>query len=135
MPKRRLYITLSIACFVGYTWLILNHFFINHTADTTLCLIKHTTGIPCPACGSTRSMLSLMDFNFTAAMYFNPIGIILAVVLITVPLGLLYDIMFKKDLVLKAYRKMETFFQQKLVAIVGICLIVANWIWNISKGL
>lgn len=46
------------------------------------CGLRVTTGIPCVACGGTRSMMALAHGRFTEALAFNPLlflGVILAV--------------------------------------------------------
>ena len=36
------------------------------------CLLKDTTGIPCPACGMSRAFFCLVTGNLREAFYFNP---------------------------------------------------------------
>jgi hypothetical protein len=38
-----------------------------------LCLIKRFTGIPCPTCGFTRGVFSLLHGNITRAWLYNPL--------------------------------------------------------------
>lgn len=42
-----------------------------------LCLLKATTGIPCPTCGATRTMGRLGDLDLAGALGLNP-GVTLA---------------------------------------------------------
>jgi hypothetical protein len=37
------------------------------------CLLRRLTGIPCPACGCTRSVLAWTEFDPVAAFTFNPL--------------------------------------------------------------
>ena len=37
------------------------------------CLLRESTGIPCPACGSTRSLLAWTHLDLIAALRFNPL--------------------------------------------------------------
>jgi len=37
------------------------------------CLLRKFTGIPCPSCGCTRSLLAWSHFNFAQAFFFNPL--------------------------------------------------------------
>lgn len=60
--KERLKISLII--FVIY--LFLNFLHIG-------CPIKFTTGISCPGCGMTRSVLSVLRFDFKTALYYHPL--------------------------------------------------------------
>lgn len=38
-----------------------------------LCLLRLTTGIPCPGCGMTRALLSALRGDFAAALAFHPL--------------------------------------------------------------
>lgn len=55
--------------------------------------------------------------------------------MVIVPVWLLYDVISKKDTLYSNYRKFENTIKIRWVAIVLILLILANWIWNIQKGL
>ena len=37
------------------------------------CLLRKVTGIPCPGCGCTRSLLAWTDLDPLAALRFNPL--------------------------------------------------------------
>jgi hypothetical protein len=104
-------------------------------SENNICIIKHVTNIPCPSCGSTRSVLSLLQGNFIDAIYLNPIGLLLVIIMIIAPIWIFYDIITKKESFLNSYKKLEFLLQQKKIAIPSILLILSNWIWNISKGL
>ncbi len=41
------------------------------------CLLHDMTGLHCPGCGMTRATDALLDGDLTAAVSFNPLGIIL----------------------------------------------------------
>ena len=36
------------------------------------CLFKHFLSIPCPGCGMTRALLSVLRFDFAAAFQYHP---------------------------------------------------------------
>ncbi|MEM7051664.1 MAG: DUF2752 domain-containing protein [Acidobacteriota bacterium] len=38
------------------------------------CLFKGVAGVPCPTCGTTRSALSLADFDIVAALTVSPLA-------------------------------------------------------------
>ena len=40
----------------------------------SLCLFRNVTGLPCPFCGSTRSVGHILQGEFSAALYSNPLG-------------------------------------------------------------
>jgi hypothetical protein len=40
----------------------------------SLCLFRNVTGLPCPFCGSTRSVGHILQGEFSAALHSNPLG-------------------------------------------------------------
>ncbi len=134
--RNKLYFILIIACAAGYIWLYQSIKAAGtDMVPTGVCLIKHTTNIPCPSCGSTRSVISLSRGDFWEALNMNPLGYVVALVMILVPLWILFDILTKKESLLKGYRKMEIRLKKPGYAIPLVLLFLMNWIWNITKGL
>lgn len=137
MNKNKLYLFLLFACFVGYSWLLfsLQHEHEIQNQEFTVCLFKKVTTVPCPSCGTTRSVMQLSHGNFLSAILINPFGIIVGLIMIITPLWISYDFIQKKETFYTAYLKIETILRKRKVAIVLIVLVVANWIWNIKKNL
>jgi len=50
------------------------------SAGPTLCPFRLATGVPCPFCGMTRSMLALGQGDLGASVRFHPLGPVLLVV-------------------------------------------------------
>jgi hypothetical protein len=100
-----------------------------------ICLFKQVTDVPCPSCGSTRSVLSVLHGDFAGALLWNPFGIIILGILLVCPLWILFDVLFKRDSLHHFYLRTELFLKRKWVAIPAILLVLLNWIWNILKGL
>ena len=46
------------------------------------CTFRNLTGIPCPSCGTTRTALALLNFDFFGALTVNPLATIVAVAFI-----------------------------------------------------
>lgn len=137
MHKNKLYIFLLFACFVGYGWLLfsLQHEHEIHSQEFTVCLFKKVTTVPCPSCGTTRSVMQLSHGNFLSAILINPFGIIVGLIMIIAPVWIGYDFIQKKETFYAAYLKTEAILRKRKVAIVLIVLVLANWIWNIKKNL
>lgn len=136
MNSNKLYLLVSTACFAGYVWLYLNlsEKFLKH--DTLqVCLVKNVTTIPCPSCGTTRSMISMFQGDFIQAMLINPFGLLLAIIMILTPIWIAFDVIAKKNTLFSLYGKLETHLKKPIVAIPLIILVIFNWIWNIIKGL
>jgi hypothetical protein len=133
--RNRLYTFLSLSCLAGYIWLFVTYrFFANSDNGVIVCLFRRVTGIPCPSCGSTRSALAFFNGEFLSSLYWNPIGVILAIIMLVTPVWISIDLVLKKDSLFIFFRKTELVFQKKYVAIPAVVLIMANWIWNIIKG-
>jgi len=132
----KLYAILLIACLAGYIWLFYGMKKLHSEGNTfEVCLIKHTTNIPCPSCGSTRSVLSLIDGDPLKALYINPFGIIVASIMLITPVWILFDIITKKKTLFNFYRQTEIVLKKPKVSILLIVVVLINWIWNITKEL
>ncbi|AXG74633.1 DUF2752 domain-containing protein [Flavobacterium arcticum] len=136
MNKKKLYLIITLGLIAGYSWLtyILLQDNPKHSSMSA-CFFKNITGVPCPSCGNTRSILSLIKGNFNNAIFINPLGFIVAGIMFIFPFWLLYDISLKKNTLHKSYLYFEKTIKIKPIAIVLIILLIANWIWNIQKGL
>ena len=134
MLRKKLYFFTLAICGCGYLWLFFNLY---HHAVANKgfigCLFHKTTGIPCPSCGSTRSVLSLIRGDFFDALYYNPLGILIFVIMIVFPFWIFSDLALKKDSFFRFYKIMEQFLIKKQIAFFCIALILINWIWNIFK--
>jgi hypothetical protein len=136
LNRDKLYSILLIACVAGYIWLYLS-ITSNVTENTSVevCLIKHATNIPCPSCGSTRSVISLTKGNFVEAFDSNPIGYIVALIMLIAPIWIIVDIILRSNTLFVCYQKIENELKKPKLAIPLILLVIINWIWNITKGI
>ncbi len=134
---KRLYVILSAACVAGYVWIGSIYFSgtLHSEGGPEGCIIKNVLNIPCPSCGSTRAVFSILDGDFVGSLLLNPIGILLTILLLVTPLFLFYDSLFKKTTIASVYIRTESFLKRKYIAIPFLLLLVANWVWNIHKGL
>ena len=136
LDRNKLYSILLIACVAGYIWL-----YYSITSNVTenksveVCLIKHATNIPCPSCGSTRSIISLTKGNFVEAFDLNPIGYLVALIMLISPVWIISDVIFKKNSLFKCYQIIENHLKKPKYAIPLILLVIIIWFWNITKGL
>ena len=125
-----------LACIAGYIWI---YFGLNtneiKNKSYDVCLFKHTTNIPCPSCGATRSIISLTKGNFVDALRINPLGYLIAFIMILSPLWIVIDFITKRKTLFEFYNKIEIYLKKRQYAIPLIFLLFINWIWNITKGL
>ncbi len=132
LTRNRFYSFLIMSCVAGYAWL----WYASTTASsTTVCLSKKITRIPCPSCGTTRSVAALFHGQFTAALYWNPLGLVVFLILLISPCWLLWDTLKRRQSLWNSYLQAEKILRKKSVAIPLIILVLANWIWNICKHL
>jgi hypothetical protein len=135
IDRNRLYSILLIACVAGYIWLYFSVTKnITESKSIEVCLIKQVTNIPCPSCGSTRSVISLIKGNFVEAFYLNPIGYIVALIMLIAPIWIISDVIFRNNSLFKLYQIIESHLKKTKYAIPLILLVIINWIWNITKG-
>ena len=135
MSRNKLYSLLSIACLAGYSWLFFQ--LVTPSPEKSFgysgCIIKHVTTIPCPSCGSTRSILSLLHGDVLGALYLNPLGFLIFGILLVVPFWLIYDILTKRESLHTTFRRTELLVRKKWIALPLILLFLGNWVWNIIK--
>jgi hypothetical protein len=137
MPNRNtLYTLLFLSCCVGMGWIIIHLWEVSFINDTTTwCLFKRVTHLPCPSCGTTRAILALINGNLSKSVYYNPLGIVMFLFMIILPIWIIVDLITKQQSLWTMYTITIMFLQRKIVAIPMITLVTANWIWNIVKGI
>jgi hypothetical protein len=104
-------------------------------SDINLCLIKKTTGIPCPSCGSTRAVVLISQGDFIQALHVNPIGFIVVICMLLIPIGLFVDLLTRRKTLFDFYLRTEAILRKPGNAIMLAIIVTMNWIWNIFKGL
>lgn len=132
--RNKLYAILITACLAGYIWIYFGLQTINKSGFEG-CFIKQLTNIPCPSCGSTRSILLLMKGYFFEALITNPLGYFIATIMTLSPIWIIIDIATKNKSLFEFYKKIEETLRKRKYSIPLILIIILNWIWNITKGL
>lgn len=136
LHRTKLYTILVITCLAGYIWLYYGMTTIQNGSNSfEVCLFKHATTLPCPSCGATRSVISLLQGNPLKSIYINPLGLFIATIMAIIPIWVLTDLLTKKSSLFNFYGKTEAFLKKPRIAIPLILLVILNWIWNITKGL
>jgi len=120
------YLTIIFVVIVGYLFLYYSY---SSLEGHTLCLFKRLTGIPCPACGSTRATVFLLHADFRGAFYMNPIAIITNAFIFIGLFWLLIDVLLSKRSFFCFLRKNWPIW----LKIMTFTLIVINWCWSIYK--
>jgi hypothetical protein len=115
--------------------LISGYFFLYNFSGSleghTICIFKNITGVPCPACGSTRATLQLFHGELWGSILINPLGVLTNLFILISIFWMLFDIA----------RSKETFFPflikdwNNKIKIFIVLIVLVNWMWNIEKGL
>jgi hypothetical protein len=79
--------------------------------------------------------MSLVNGDFFEALLLNPFGYIVALIMLLAPVWIVIDLISKSSSLFNSYQKIEKFLVKPKLAIPLIFLVLANWIWNITKGL
>lgn len=134
--RNKLYLALLFACFVSYCWVFYSIKSSNLGNEAAgVCFVKNVTGVPCPSCGSTRSLIMLLNGSPKEALILNPLGYLAAWAMFFIPCWILFDVIMGKETLVNVYKWVVRFLKKPPIAIGFGLLVAINWIWNISKGL
>ena len=135
LNRNRLYGLIYLISTASFSLLAYSRFSGGNGYPATVCPVKLATGIPCPSCGTSRSVILLLDGQPYAAIMANPLGLLALTLLILLPAWASVDILRKKETLLQSYRQSEAFLiRNKWLVFLLLMLMAANWIWNIAKG-
>lgn len=132
LSRGRLYPLLLLLTACGYIWLLVCNDS-SRVFGWNGCLMRFLFHIPCPSCGTTRAVQAAFHGKWLESLYYNPIGILLTVLMVVVPIWIMIDLLTGSASLLKAYRITEKKLQSWPYALTGILAILINWIWNLVK--
>lgn len=104
----------------------------------SLCLFRRWVGLPCPACGITRSVCVLMKGQVYDALRFHPLGPVAALVFIGAWLREMVVVGMDQGRSPLARRcqavanRVDEFFRRPLVIWFGIALLLIVWIIRVG---
>jgi hypothetical protein len=94
-----------------------------------LCVLRSLTGIPCPACHSTRALSALLTGRIGAALAFNPLVTLLALGSAGAALGSAARRLAGRGiLALEVSRREET-----ALRVAAVTAVAANWIYLLAS--
>jgi hypothetical protein len=132
---RKLYTFLIIILIAGYGWFGFNLLTPNTGNHFPACPFKTVTSIPCPSCGSTRSIEYALHGDLSNALLTNPLGLVTLSIMVVLPVWIVIDLIRRRESFYLFYRATEQKISRGIWAAVLIILVLANWIWNILKDL
>jgi hypothetical protein len=131
MTGKKLYLLVLAVSLSGYVWIASNVLF--HNNLHLGCFFMKMTGIPCPACGSTKAIVCMLKGDWCGAFVTNPFGYFIAALMIILPVWLIADMIFRRDSLFRFYGTFERTVRKRGVYIPLIAAVAVNWIWNIIK--
>ena len=136
MKSNQLYLLFTVLTLAGAGWVGLHLFQPElHNHNIGACIFKLVTGIPCPACGTTRSVVHLVHGDIQQAAWINPFGFFAVLFLVIIPCWLLHDLILKRRSLFHTYVRAEAVIKTKSwMYLPMIALVLINWFWNITKN-
>ena len=94
------------------------------------CVFKTLTGLPCPTCGVTRTVIALSRGDFAHGLFMNPLAALAC------GAGLLYLAYAAAVLALRLprFRPLVSPAGARVARIATVAAIATNWIWLIATG-
>lgn len=109
LQKRFYLFSILFACF-GVLWGVISYHF---DGQIIICPSKLIYNIPCPGCGMTRACLALLKLDFSSAFHYNMNSFIVLPVGIVCSFLLLWDLVFKNNLMYRLYRSVISIFNKR----------------------
>lgn len=127
MSAIRFYALGITGCIASWTWIAMS---INQCGQGIWkgCLIKYFLHIPCPACGSTRAIIAIIDGHIQEALALNPLGFVLLALLILLTVGIPYDYLRRQHNLYHLFTWADTCLHIKSVFIPTMSIILLNWL-------
>ncbi len=135
LTRNRLYGLIAVLAAGSYSLLFYTWFAGGHGFAAEVCPIHRITGIPCPSCGTIRAVLLMVEGDVPASLLMNPLGVLAVFLLAVLPAWVAVDLIRKKDHLFRFYKRTEKIIAgNKRLASLLVLLILANWAWNVCKG-
>lgn len=137
LSKKQLYSIILILSFIAIAWISVHLISWNSERKMSfeVCYFKKATGFSCPSCGSTRAAVSIFKGDFKQALFWNPLGYLLVLIVVVLPPWILVDIVLKKSSFYVYFQKSIQKIKKPKVFSVLICFLIINWIWNLIKNI
>jgi len=118
-----------IYAFIGIVGLILAFFLKSLPRLLPPCLFRTITGVPCPACGATRTGILISHFKIMDAFLLNPLFFVLFLCLAVWGINSIIGLLFGKNVAIELDNK-----ESKILRLTILIAIPLNWFYMIIKA-
>ncbi len=134
MTRNKLYTIVAVVWVLSSLWIVYSLFF-SSGAFFLKCPFKAITTIPCPACGTTTGLMSLLKGEFTVAFLSNPLSYLALLIMIILPFWIIIDLVTRGDSLFLFYQWMEVLLRKRYFYVPAIIVIITIWAHNIIASL
>lgn len=131
MSRKAFYAFAAVMCLAGWIWTGCAM----AGLELEVCLFKCVTGIPCPACGSTRTVLDVLKGDWAAALSGNPMGFLLVPGLMVLPVWLVADWLRNSASLYRCYMKCNLMLNGRISFGIFVLLVLVDWALVVYRGL
>ena len=103
--------------------------------DLLVCPINSVTGIPCPSCGTSRTILQILEPDLIQSSLFNPLGIIVLTAVVVLPIWTLRDLIRgERSMYLTAGTGEQLLQSNRILRYALLALIATIWLGLVLQG-
>lgn len=117
-----IFVSLLITSIIIIFFVLLYKYIFNNSFSISSCFFYEHLGIYCPGCGCTRAFLSLLNFDFALSLYYNPVVLYCAIIVILYFITQTIDRIFKHSKYLMPYSNWYGY--------VGIFIMIAHCVYK-----
>jgi hypothetical protein len=132
ISRKRFYGVLMLMLAASYAWIGYNGIVRAQGADgVSICIVRTVTGVPCPGCGTTRSVIHVLHGEVLDAVKSNPLGLLAVAALSVLPFWIAVDLARGRASLMQAYDVLNHQLARCAVLVVIVLLVLCVWTWNI----
>ncbi|WP_019187409.1 DUF2752 domain-containing protein [Prevotella conceptionensis] len=112
MAARKEFKILTLLYIIGVAWLLLN---VVWPMGLVVCPLRSVTGVPCPACGTTRGLVHLLHGEPWQAVVSNPNVLLVAPAALVFTLSVVVGWLCRKPFAQQIYAQVQQVLSRKRV--------------------
>ncbi|RKW58226.1 MAG: DUF2752 domain-containing protein [Prevotella sp.] len=115
---------------IGVAWLLLN---VIWRINVVICPLRSATGLPCPACGTTRGLKHLLHGELWQAVVSNPNVLLVAPAALAFTLALVAGWWFRKPFTQRLYVRAQATLSRKRVFATFVAWELCVWAYLLFR--